>query len=182
MAAEAAIQKRIDSWELDLSDLDPARRIYLEGQIRQTLVDLDVYSDDNKRIAAANSIGLGHNFIEHLQKEKQYSKAKQYWDQYHNWKENRNKVRAELEAASGYDSKHGSHLVRLLNMAEEILTTGEINVKRPDAELLLSIRNGAWSYEELIEFAEKKEKSLDDLYQKSTLTDRDWETAQHQDA
>ena len=60
--------------------------------------------------------------------------------------------------------KHAYHLVRLIKMAEEILTTGKVIVKRPDREDLLSIRNGAWSYEKLISFAEEKQKSLDIAY------------------
>jgi len=57
--------------------------------------------------------------------------------------------RGELERRYGYDTKFGMHVVRLLRMGEEILTRGEVIVRRPDAEELLSIRNGAWSFEKL---------------------------------
>jgi len=60
------------------------------------------------------------------------------------------------------NTKHASHLVRLLRMAREILTEGVVRVKRPDAEELLAIRRGAWSYEQIIEFAEQEDKELNE--------------------
>lgn len=42
-------------------------------------------------------------------------------------------------------------------------------MKRHDAEELLAIRNGLWTYEELIDWAEKQDKILDELYKTSTL-------------
>jgi hypothetical protein len=49
-------------------------------------------------------------------------------------------------------------------MCEEILTTGKVIVKRPDRQELLDIRNGCWTYEQLIEFADGKEKHLNEIY------------------
>lgn len=65
--------------------------------------------------------------------------------------------------------KHGMHLARLLLTAEEVLETGRLLVRRPDRELLLSIRNGGWSYERLVEFAEKLEADLPDIAARSPL-------------
>ncbi len=62
------------------------------------------------------------------------------------------------------NSKHGMHLVRLMTQCVEILTTGKVINKRPDAELLRSIRNGAWTYDQLMKFAEDKEKEIEDIY------------------
>lgn len=58
------------------------------------------------------------------------------------------------------NTKHALHLVRLLTMCKEILSTGKVIVKRPDAEFLLSIRNGAWDYNKLISWAEQQEKEI----------------------
>src|SRR5690606_16827205 len=66
----------------------------------------------------------------------------------------RNAARFELERQHGYDTKHAAHLVRLLRMGHEILTTGEVRVHRPDADELLAIRRGAWDYDDLTEYAE----------------------------
>jgi hypothetical protein len=68
------------------------------------------------------------------------------------------------------NTKHGAHLVRLLRMGREILETGEVHVWRGgpdgpnDREDLLAIRNGAWSYDWLVDWAEAEDKALQDLY------------------
>lgn len=64
----------------------------------------------------------------------------------------------------GADMKHGMHLVRLLRMGVEVLRDGVINVKRPDAKELLEIRNGAWTYEQLIEYGEEQNRLIKELY------------------
>jgi uncharacterized protein len=120
-------------------------------------------------IAAARSIGLDSNVIAIVDQEKRYQTAQQQWGQYQDWLKNRNPARAALEAQHGYDCKHGSHLVRLMRVCAEILKTGEIHVKRPDAAELLSIRQGAWSYDRLIEWAREQDAAMEDLYKKTSL-------------
>lgn len=113
---------------------------------------------------------VSENFLNALQKEKAYFQAKRHWDQYQEWKRNRNPARAELEAKYGYDCKHACHLVRLLVQARELLTDGKLIVKRIyDRDFLMSIRNGAWEYERLIEWASKQEAQLMELVKKSPL-------------
>lgn len=109
------------------------------------------------------------NVIELVQKEKQCKSAMDQWQSYQNWKTNRNPKRAEMEAKWGYDSKHAMHLVRLLRMGREILEGKGVEVRRSDAEELLAIRNGAWSYEHLVDWAEKTDKEVGKLYSTSTL-------------
>lgn len=93
-------------------------------------------------------------------------KHKQYWD----WKKNRNQSRSVLEEKFGYDTKHAMHLVRLLRMAEEVLQEGIVRVKRPDAQELLAIRDGAWTYEELVEYAEGVDNRIrGELYKNTKL-------------
>lgn len=121
-------------------------------------------------------IAEGHQFDEHamklLQREKEYQNALTEWQQYENWKTTRNHKRSELEAKFGYDCKHACHLVRLMRMCREILTTGEVLVKRPDAAELLAIRNGAWSYDRLIDWADQQEAELAVLYETTTMLPR----------
>jgi len=69
------------------------------------------------------------------------------------------------------NSKNAMHLVRLLRMCREILETGIVRVKRPDAEELLAIRNGKWTLKELCEYAENENRELDEVCRKSTLPD-----------
>ncbi len=92
------------------------------------------------------------NFLAMLERERAYKAAQRQWAQYQQWKRTRNPARAALEAAHGYDTKHAMHLVRLSRMAVEILETGEVHVRRDaDRDELLAIREGAWSYEALLE-------------------------------
>jgi predicted nucleotidyltransferase len=110
----------------------------------------------------------GYKFSEDVMRllgqERAYHSALTQWKQYEDWKGSRNEKRAALEAKFGYDTKHAGHLVRLMRMGEEILTTGEVKVKRPDAAELLEIRGGAWSYEKLIAWAESQDSKLTALY------------------
>ncbi len=66
------------------------------------------------------------------------------------------------------DFKHAMHLVRLIRMCEEVLQTGELKVKRPDAAELLAIRNGAWAYDDLITYANERDKHIREVLYHST--------------
>jgi hypothetical protein len=55
--------------------------------------------------------------------------------------------RKQLVLEHGYDSKNAAHLIRLLRMCIEVLTTGEMHVKRPDAAELIDIKRGKWPLE-----------------------------------
>lgn len=89
--------------------------------------------------------------------------------QYEAWQRGRNPRRAALEAAYGYDTKFGGHVVRLMRMAREILTTGEVIVRRPDRDELLAIRRGAWPFERLKQWTLEQDAAMDDLERASTL-------------
>jgi len=110
-------------------------------------------------------------YIDQAQRELKYFDAFQEWKQYEEWKKTRNKKRADLEKKFGYDTKHSMHLVRLLKMAKEGLSKGQIFVDRThiDAEELKEIRNGSWSYEQVEEYAIQQDKELNKLYLISNL-------------
>jgi predicted nucleotidyltransferase len=164
MAASAEIQKELDRFQFDfIEGLEESAKIEIRSMMEEMLGELKITSEQHW-MSAARKIGLSDNFIDIMQRERQYTGAKREWDQYQNWKKTRNPTRAALEEKYGYDTKHAYHLVRLIRMCREVLTTGKVIVKRPDREELLSIRNGAWSYEKLIEFADSEEKSLNELY------------------
>lgn len=109
------------------------------------------------------------NFLELLAREKRYKHARQQWEQYWSWLKHRNPARAALEAEHGYDTKHAMHLVRLQRMAMEILETGEVRVRRPDREELLQVRDGEWSYEDLIERSDAMTRRVEELKEASVL-------------
>jgi predicted nucleotidyltransferase len=168
-AAMSAINKQLDSWSADfLDDLDPDLRILITRKISSHLAEIGIAAGE-EFAAAARLVGFTENFIRMLDKERRYNSALQHYGQYLDWKQNRNPERAALEAKYGYDSKHGMHLVRLLLMCEEILTRGEMIVKRPDAQKLLRVRAGEWTYSYLIGWADEQDRKLDELMLKSPL-------------
>lgn len=121
-----------------------------------------------KYIKSKHIEGLGmHDVFDQIA----YDQAHKTWQQYHEWKANRNETRAALEEQFSFDTKHAMHLVRLLRMGREIITNQGVKVKREDRDELLSIRNGDWSYEKLIEYTDAMMLELDELYEKSSLPD-----------
>lgn len=101
-----------------------------------------------------------------------YKKDKEQHKKYWNWKKNRNEARSELEEKFGYDTKHAMHLMRLLRMGEEILTEQQVNVFRPDAKELLEIREGKYTYDEIVGEAERLDQRIKELYKTTGLRKR----------
>lgn len=89
----------------------------------------------------------------------------------------RHGVHQELMDRFHYDTKNGMHLVRLYRMGYEILTTGEVRVRRDDAEELLAIRNGAWSLRRIEEVAEEMDRRCLEAAERSKLPDEPEEEA-----
>lgn len=167
--AFAEVQSRLDSWNIDMRGFDEADKIHLQGRMADLLSSLNVDREGLWTVAAKASFGADDNLIQRLQKERHYANVVSDWEKYHIWKRTRNAARAELEAKYGYDTKHGGHLIRLMRMCKEILEGKGVLVKRPDAQEILEIRNGAWSYERLIEEANRLERECDELYKTSSL-------------
>lgn len=168
-AASAEIKKELDCFQFDfMEELSEPMRIAVKDTMADMLAELKITSDQHW-MAAARKIGLSDNFIQLMQKEREYSSKKEEWDHYQEWKKKRNRSRYELEEKYGYDTKHAYHLVRLIRMCREVLTTGKVIVKRPDREELLYIRNGGWEYDKLIEFAEREDVALQEIYNNSDV-------------
>ncbi len=79
-----------------------------------------------------------------------------------------NSKRAESIAKYGFDVKFGYHVVRLVLEAEQILTTGDLNLQL-HKEQLKAIRRGEVPLEKIEEFFNEKEKVLEGLYHSSTV-------------
>jgi hypothetical protein len=70
------------------------------------------------------------------------------------------------------NSKHAMHLIRLLRMGKEILTEGKVVVKRPDAQELNDIRDGKFTYPELIKYAKELKEEVREAEKTSALPDK----------
>ena len=145
----------------DLGVLAEPERLALQARITDTLADLALHADARWQ-AGARALGVDENFLLLLDRERRYKAARTEWEQYHHWRVTRNAARAEAEARYGYDTKHGAHLWRLLEMCREILLTGQVHVWRGDrdADVLRAIRDGAWPYEQLVERAKERDAEL----------------------
>lgn len=80
--------------------------------------------------------------------------------------------RKELFLKFGYDTKNAAHLIRLLRMCKEFLTTGEFQVLRNDAQNLLEIKQGAWSLEQVKRESDKLFIECEEAYIASKLPER----------
>lgn len=165
--------KRIKShrkWLLNPPTHKPERTEYGLGSVKITPDMMGAFDKIlSTEVAEEDGVEIDPNVMQLVQAEKQYRAALQQWNQLQSWKVTRNEKRSALEAQFGFDTKHAMHLVRLLRMCGEILSGKGVIVKRPDAEELLSIRRGAWTYDQLIEWAEREDHEMQDLYVSSTL-------------
>jgi hypothetical protein len=76
--------------------------------------------------------------------------------------------RAAIVEQYGYDVKFAYHVVRLLDEVEQILSEGDLDIRRNRAQLK-AIRRGEVPEEEIYRWASEKEKALEKLYDDSPL-------------
>ena len=73
-------------------------------------------------------------------------------------------TRSEGKVAIHGNCKFACHLVRLMYEVEQILTTGDLDLRR-NSEELKSIRRGEWTAQQIREFFVAKEKGLEAIYE-----------------
>ncbi|WP_126246272.1 DNA polymerase beta superfamily protein [Chitinophaga rhizosphaerae] len=93
-----------------------------------------------------------------------------YWK----WVSERNEARFTGNQAhgKGFDAKNMMHTTRLLRMAHELFTEGELPVWRHDREELLAIKRGERDYDELLREAEALMATIASAARKSPLPDK----------
>jgi predicted nucleotidyltransferase len=83
-----------------------------------------------------------------------------------------NPKRMENREKFGFDTKAGSHLIRLVNEGIEVLETGNLNVFRPERQLLTDIKIGKYKFEEVMEMYRELDARLLSAYEKSELPEK----------
>ena len=174
-AIEAVIKQYTSLWHIDLSFIaNKATRDMLRDTFVSTLTEIvapyvkndphfvgKATREDHVKVDAATKIiGLDDNLMDVLAAERRYRAAVEEYKEYQQYLKTRNHKRFEMEAKHGFDVKHAGHLVRLLRMGEEILLTGEVRVWREDANDLLAIRNGEWSFEKVVAEAKQRNENI----------------------
>jgi predicted nucleotidyltransferase len=79
--------------------------------------------------------------------------------------------RPEYECAFGYDTKAAMHCLRLLFECIELMREGRITLPRPERDLLIEVRSGAWTLERFLREAEMLEKEARSSAELSSLPD-----------
>lgn len=94
---------------------------------------------------------------------------KRYWS----WVENRNPERFELNKGYNYDGKNCCACIRLMTMAKELSEGQGMRLDRTeiDRDLLLSIKNHALTFDQVISKMDELESSMKDSFSKSNLPD-----------
>lgn len=78
------------------------------------------------------------------------------YKEYQEWVEKRNQKRYSKAVEAGYNQKNMCHCIRLLTMAKEISEgKGFILWRTEDRDFLMGIKDGNYTYEYLIDYAEK---------------------------
>jgi predicted nucleotidyltransferase len=100
-----------------------------------------------------------------------YSEHCKDFKSYEDWLANKNEARWVDVKSHGQkiDGKNMMHSKRLMSMAREIAEGKVINVRRNDAEYLISIRRGEIDLETLIAEVEKEIVEIDELFANSDL-------------
>ena len=94
------------------------------------------------------------------------------YKEYQEWVEKRNQKRYSKAVEAGYNQKNMCHCVRLLTMAKEISEGKGFNLWRiDDRDFLMGIKNGDYTYEYLIDYAEKLLADVNENLPKSNLPD-----------
>jgi hypothetical protein len=114
---------------------------------------------------------LKESFQDEIRREIEYREEKKKWDNYISWKLSRNPERQRLEDKYKFDTKASSHLIRLMTEGKELLLTGNITFPLSNCEEIRAIKNGKYSYEEIIELSETMSQEFDIWYDQSILPD-----------
>jgi predicted nucleotidyltransferase len=77
--------------------------------------------------------------------------------------------RIELVMKYGYDTKFGSHWIRLIQEGIDILNEGRLEFPLKNADLILDIKKGKYKIDELIKLGEEMLIQLDESFKKSKL-------------
>lgn len=103
-----------------------------------------------------------------------YSTYCKKYKAYTDWVKDRNPARYQntVEHGKNYDAKNMMHTFRLLDMAYEIATEGQINVHRPNRAFLLRIRSGEFEYQYLLNQAKDRLEEVKEAFEKCDLPER----------
>ncbi|MDR6967482.1 hypothetical protein J2X31_001493 [Flavobacterium arsenatis] len=134
-----------------------------------------IIQKENSNEVSLSSVPKGEEPIGYLSVNQDgYSKYCKEYTEYWEWIEKRNGERYNTNQQHGknYDSKNMMHTIRLLQTAEQILSTRTLNIRVSNREELLAIKAGEMEYDALLEMADNLIASIENHYTTSVLPDR----------
>lgn len=141
----------------------------------KTLGYKGIIQKESSNEVSLSSIPKGEKLIGYLScNQDGYSKYCKEYTEYWSWIEKRNEDRYNTNQQHGknYDSKNMMHTIRLLQTAEQILSTGKLNIRVSNREELLDIKTGNREYDDLLEMADNLIVSIESHYLTSNLPDK----------
>ena len=170
---EQSIADRVRTYGIETLEMPRPLRAALHERLLRLFCDVLVADEGDLearlRDVAIAGLRLPEGVTSVLAAERKYRTAQRQWESYLAWKAERNPARAELERAHGYDTKHAMHLLRLMQTGLELLQTGELRVRRANADELRAVRDGALSFDELVARARALEEAMREAAERSTL-------------
>ena len=161
-------EKILHSFLTNPGDMDPRFAMYeILGESIQNRIDNKeffgysgiVYPDDIEKSneVRLSSIPKGELPICFMTYNKDaYTCHCREYKEYQEWVEKRNQKRYSKAVEAGYNQKNMCHCIRLLTMAKEISEgKGFILWRTEDRDFLMGIKDGNYTYEYLIDYAEK---------------------------
>lgn len=134
-----------------------------------------IIQKENSNEVSLSSIPKNEKLIGYLScNQDGYSKYCKEYTEYWNWIEKRNEDRYNTNRQHGknYDSKNMMHTIQLLQTAEQILSTGKLNIRVSNRDELLAIKAGNKEYDDLLEMADTLIASIENGYQTSILPEK----------
>ena len=134
-----------------------------------------IISGDAANDVSTSSIPKGEKELTNLFFNKDgYSAYCREYREYWEWvaKRNEERYKGTMQHGKNYDAKNMMHTVRLLQVAEEIFTIGQLNVKRPNREELLEIKSGNAEYDDLLNMANTLIEQVETAYMSSNLPEK----------
>jgi predicted nucleotidyltransferase len=134
-----------------------------------------IIQKENSNEVSVSSIPKNEKLIGYLScNQDGYSKYCKEYTEYWSWIDKRNEDRYNTNQQHGknYDSKNMMHTIRLLQTAEQILSTGKLNIRVSNREELLDIKAGNKEYDDLLEMADNLIISIENHYETSTLPEK----------
>jgi predicted nucleotidyltransferase len=80
--------------------------------------------------------------------------------------------RPEYIGKYSYDTKAAMHGLRLLYECLELMLHGRITLPRPEKDLLIEVRSGAWTFERVLAHAQRMFKQVEDAVKTSPLPEK----------